>query len=116
MKKGIFFALLFGALFLLFLSMLVFYSDTWADRERKDAENLRLSKFAWLHPYHRALIRQLADSPPCIPWVVERVVSSAAVRPGRTSAREPGKQCSRQYCDTLLQPVSGRTLAALGSA
>ena len=46
MKKGIFFALLFGALFLLFLSMLVFYSDTWVDRERKDAENLRLSKFA----------------------------------------------------------------------
>ncbi|MEK6954027.1 MAG: hypothetical protein AABX01_03400 [Candidatus Micrarchaeota archaeon] len=46
MKKGIFFALLYGAIFLLFFSMLAYYSQYGADRSLLLQEGSRLRKFA----------------------------------------------------------------------
>lgn len=48
MKKGIFFALLFGALFLLLLSLAVFYSQSISSREKALADNGRIGKIAFI--------------------------------------------------------------------
>lgn len=48
MKRGIFFALVFGAFFLMVVSLLVFYSQSLLEREAASMQNERMNKFAYI--------------------------------------------------------------------
>lgn len=48
MGKGIFFTLLFGALFLLLFSLIAFYSLNLGERGSQQSKNLQLGKFAYI--------------------------------------------------------------------